>query len=47
MSNRPSVLARACASICLATVLAASSLMPGGRVTVHAQTQDRARSIAT
>jgi hypothetical protein len=42
MSNRPSVLARACASICLATVLAASSLMPGGRVTVHAQTQDRA-----
>lgn len=44
MSKRPSsVLARACASSCLAIVLAASSSsMPGGLVVVHARTQDRA-----
>jgi hypothetical protein len=44
MSKRPSsVLARACASICLAIVFAAaSSSTPGGFVSVQAQTQDRA-----
>ena len=46
MSKRPSsVPARACASICLAIVLAASSSsIPGGPVSVHARThtQDRA-----
>jgi hypothetical protein len=44
MSKRPSsVLARACASICLAIVFAAaSSSMPGGLVSLQAQTQDRA-----
>jgi hypothetical protein len=43
MSKRPSVPARACASICLAIVLtASSSTMPGGRVSLHALTQDRA-----
>jgi hypothetical protein len=41
MSNRPSVLARACASICLAAIaLAASPSFPDGRA--YAQTQDRA-----
>jgi hypothetical protein len=44
MSKRPwSVPARACASFCLAIVLAASSSsMPGGLVSVQAQTTDRA-----
>jgi hypothetical protein len=42
MSKRPSVPARACASFCLAIVLASSSSMPGGLVSVHARTQDRA-----
>ena len=42
MSKRPSsVPARACASICLAIVLAASSSMPGGVVSAQAATQDR------
>jgi hypothetical protein len=42
MSKRPSVPARACASICLAIVLAASSSMPGVRITILAATQNRA-----
>jgi hypothetical protein len=43
MSKRPFVPARACASICLAIVLtASSSMMPGGRVSLQALTQDRA-----
>jgi alpha-galactosidase/6-phospho-beta-glucosidase family protein len=45
MSKRPSsVLARACASICLAIVLAASSSVPGGVVSLHAQAQARAQT---
>jgi hypothetical protein len=40
MSTRPSVLARACASICLAITLTASSPLSGAPL--HAQTQDRA-----
>jgi hypothetical protein len=39
MSKRPSVPARACASICLAIVLAASSPILAGRVTLFAQAQ--------
>jgi hypothetical protein len=39
MSKRPSVLARACASICVAIVVAA---LPGVRVAVQAEAQDRA-----
>jgi hypothetical protein len=43
MLKRPSVPARACASICLAIVLAASSsMMPGVGVPLHALSQDRA-----
>jgi hypothetical protein len=43
MSKRPSsVLARACASICLAIVLASSSPMPVRAISIQAQTQDRA-----
>ena len=42
MSKRPSsVPARACASICLAIVLAASSSMSAGVVSIQATTQDR------
>jgi hypothetical protein len=44
MSKRPSVPARACASICLAIVLAASSAMPDGFVSVAAQAQAQGRA---
>ena len=42
MSKRPTVLARACASICLVSTIVMASPLTGIRVIRHAQVQDRA-----